>query len=113
MVVTSNLATRSRQNTQYQPTLLAALAKTLYGNPKLHYLNAITIATNLAVADTRATSIFVMDGVDIENKRLATKPLTINLPDGRKIKSMHVCDIHIPGLPVTLTGQADVAEWLD
>ncbi len=46
-----------------------------------------------------------MDGVDFENKQLATKPLTVNLPDGRKIKSTHVCDINIPGLPIiTLTG---------
>jgi hypothetical protein len=83
---------------------LAALARILYSNPKPQYLNAITIATNLAVTDTGATSIFVMDGVYVENKRLATKPLTVNLPDGRKIKSTHVCDIHIPGLPITLTG---------
>jgi hypothetical protein len=104
MVVMSNSATRSCQNTQQQPTLLAALARTLYSNPKPQYLNAITIATNLAIADRGATSIFVMDGVDVENKWLATKPLTLNLPDGRKIKSMHVCDIHISGLPITLMG---------
>jgi hypothetical protein len=45
-----------------------------------------------------------MDGVDAENKQSATKPLTFNLPDGRKIKSTHVCNINIPGLPITLTG---------
>jgi hypothetical protein len=104
MVVTSNLATRSSQKEPLQPTLLAALARILYSNPKPQYLNAITFTTNLAVADMGATSIFVMDGVDIENKQLETKPLTINLPDGRKIKSKHVCDINIPGLLITLTG---------
>jgi hypothetical protein len=83
---------------------LAALANILYGNPKPQFFNAITIATNLAVADTGATSIFIMDGVDVENKRLATKPLTVNLPDGRKIKLTHVCNINIPGLPIILTG---------
>ncbi len=67
-------------------------------------LNLMTIAKSHAIADTGATSIFVMDGVDVENKRIATKPLTINLPDGRKVKSTHVCDIDIPGLPTTLTG---------
>ncbi len=97
-IVTSNLATKSSQKEQSQPTSL------LYGNPKPQYLNAITIAMNLALADTGATSIFVMDIVDVENKRLATKPLTVNLPDGRKIKSTHVCDINIPGLPVILMG---------
>ncbi len=72
-IVTSNLATKSSQKEQSQPTSLAALAKISYGNPKMHYLNAITIATNLAVAYMGATSIFVMDGVDVENKRLAKK----------------------------------------
>jgi hypothetical protein len=67
-IVTSNLATRSNQKEQSQPTSLVALAKILYGKPKPQYLNAIAIATNLAVADTGATSIFVMDGVDVENK---------------------------------------------
>jgi hypothetical protein len=103
-IVTSNLAAKSSQKEQLQPTSLAALAKILFGNPKLQYLNAITIATNLAVTDMGATSIFVTDGVDVENKRLATKPLTVNLPDGRKIKSTHVCNIKIPGLPVILMG---------
>ncbi len=31
-------------------------------------------------------------------------PITIRLPDGCKIKSMHICDIIIPGLPTVLTG---------
>ena len=84
MVVMSNLATRSRQKPQY--------------------INAITIAPNHAMADTGATFIFVMDGVDVANRGVATKPLTVNLPDGRKVKSTHACDINIPGLPVTLTG---------
>ncbi len=67
-IVTSNLATKSSQKEQSQLTSLAALAKLLYSNPKPQYLNAITIARNLAVADTGAMSIFVMDGVDVENK---------------------------------------------
>jgi hypothetical protein len=62
------LAISSKQKEPLQPTSLAALARILYGNPKPQYLNAITIATNLAVADTGATSIFVMDRVDIENR---------------------------------------------
>jgi hypothetical protein len=66
-------------------------------------INVLTIAPNLAVADTGATSIFIMDGIDVDNKRLAKKPLTVNLPDGRRIKSTHVCDVNIPHLP-TLTG---------
>ena len=40
----------------------------------------------------------------MENKRLAMKPLIINLPDGTKVTSTHECDITIPGLPKVLTG---------
>jgi hypothetical protein len=49
-------------------------------------------------------SIFIMDGVDVENKGITTRPLTINLPDGTKVMLTHVCNIHIPGLCTVLTG---------
>ncbi len=45
-----------------------------------------------------------MTGTDVENKHLAVKPLTINLPDRKQIQSTHVCDIQIPGLPTVSTG---------
>jgi hypothetical protein len=83
---------------------IAATTRDLFGNATSETLNAITIAASHAIADTGATSIFVMEGVDVENKCVAIKPLTINLPDGRKVKSTHVCDINIPGLPSMLTG---------
>jgi hypothetical protein len=86
------------------PTSLVAAANHVFGKPTSDYLNAISIATTHAIADTGATSIFIMDGVDVVNKRPAPDPLTINLPDGRKVKSLHVCDITIPGLPLILTG---------
>ena len=66
--------------------------------------NALTIGRDQAIADTGATSIFIMEGVDVANKRVTHTPLTINLPDGNKVKSSHVCDIEIPGLPTVLTG---------
>jgi hypothetical protein len=71
--------------------------------PSPHSINTITIAPNWAIADTGATSIFIMEGADVANRRIAMNPLMINLPDGTRIKSMHVCDIHIRGLPKTLT----------
>ena len=84
---------------------MAMAARMLFGSPMPQYLNAITIATNQAIADTGATSIFIMEGADVDNKRIATDPLTINLPDGKKVVSTHVCDIKIPGLvPTMLTG---------
>ncbi len=68
------------------------------------YLNALTIAANKAIADTRATPIFIMDNVEVDNKRITTKPLNINLLDGTTIWSTHICDIKIPGLSQILTG---------
>ena len=62
------------------------------------------IDNSKAFADTGATAIFVMENVPVDNKRAAMKPLTINLPDGTKVKSTHECDITIPGLPRVLTG---------
>jgi hypothetical protein len=79
-------------------------ACTLFGNPMPQYLNALTIATNQAISDTGTTSIFIMEGANVDNKHPATKPLTINLPDGKQIQSTHVCDIQIPGLPAVLMG---------
>ncbi len=79
-------------------------ARALFGHPMPQYLNTLTIATNQAIADTGATSIVIMEGADVDNKRPATSPLTINLPDGKQIRSTHVCDIQIPGLPTMLLG---------
>jgi hypothetical protein len=41
---------------------------------------------------------------NMKNVRLATNPLTINLPDGTMVKSTHICDLEIPGLPYVLEG---------
>jgi hypothetical protein len=57
-----------------------------------------------AVADTGATSVFIMTGTPMTNICPATHPLTINLPDGRVVKSTHVCDMVIPSLPTVLEG---------
>ena len=64
----------------------------------------LTIAANKAIADTGATTIFIMDNAEVDSKRIATKPLKINLPDGTTIWLTHICDIKIPGLPQILTG---------
>jgi hypothetical protein len=41
---------------------------------------------------------------NMKNARIATNPLTINLPDGKMVKSTHICDLEIPGLPYVLEG---------
>ena len=58
-----------------------------------------------AVADTGVTSVMIMKKTpNMKNVRLATHPLTINLPDGTMVKSTHICDLEIPGLPYVLEG---------
>ncbi len=102
-VVMSNTISK-RGEPKRAPTSLADTARRMFGNPMPQYLNTLMIAASQAITDTGATSIFVMEGVDVKNKRPATKPLTINLPDGRQVRSTYICDINIPGLPTTLTG---------
>ena len=102
-IVTSNCSTAVPVTTP-RPHPLKAAAHHLFGMPSHEVLNAITIDVQHAIADTGATSIFIMDGVDVENKRIATNPITINLPDGRQVKSTHICDFIIPGLPKPILG---------
>ncbi len=83
---------------------LVATARHLFGAPSPQYLNAITIATLQAIADAEATSIFIMEGTPFKNIWPATKQLTINLPDRSQVKSTHLCNITMPGLPIVLTG---------
>ena len=84
-------------------TAIAAAAKTEVVEKSKRHTHKI-IDKSKAFADTGATAIFVMEDVPVDNKREAMKPLTINLPDGTKVKSTHECDITIPGLPKVLTG---------
>jgi hypothetical protein len=57
-----------------------------------------------AIADTGATSIFLTKGAPCLNKRRTSSPISVTLPDGRKIVSSPICDVRIPGLPTILTG---------
>ena len=63
-----------------------------------------TVPPSHSIADTGATSIFVMAGTPMTNVRTTAAPLSINLPNGGIVNSTHVCDIIIPGLPKILTG---------
>ena len=61
---------------------MAATARALFDAPGHNCLQKMSHA----FMDTGATAIFIMEGAPVENKRIAKKPLTINLPDGTKIK---------------------------
>ncbi len=69
-----------------------------------HTPSKFKIALTHAIADTGATSIYIMEGTEVANRRKAPSPLTINLADGIQVQSSDVCDFHIPGLPVLLAG---------
>ncbi len=45
-----------------------------------------------------------MEGTPVENLRPANTQLTLNLIDGSKVKSTHMCNIKIPGLTIVLMG---------
>jgi len=64
----------------------------------------ITIALTHAIADTGATSKFILKGTPVKNLRTTNNPITISLPDGSKVTLTHMCDINIPGLSTVLTG---------
>jgi hypothetical protein len=83
-------------------TIITSNCKTKY--KKIECENAITIALTHAIADTGATSIFIMKGTPVKNLHRTNNPITITLPDGSKVISTHICDINIPGLPTVLTG---------
>ena len=65
---------------------------------------AIPGSAPVAIADSGATQIFIMDGTPVINKRPTYCPLKVALADGQKVMSTHICDVDIPGLPVMLTG---------
>ncbi len=65
---------------------------------------AINIAPNEAIADSGATQIFIMEGTPVLNKQKPMCPLKVALANGCWVLSTHMCDIVIPGLPLTLMG---------
>jgi hypothetical protein len=83
-VIMSNAMTKRVEPVQ-APISRATMAGQMFGKPMPQYLNALRIAASEAIANTGATSIFVMEGATTKNKRTARNPLMINLPDGRQI----------------------------
>lgn len=56
-----------------------------------------------ALFDSGATAHFLVERAPVINKRVATEPLKIKLPDGTVIKSTHQCNLNIPWLPAHIT----------
>ena len=56
------------------------------------------------IADTGCTTLLVMKDTPMQNVRIAPNPINIKLPDGNTVRSTHICDVEIPGLPYGLEG---------
>jgi hypothetical protein len=65
---------------------------------------AMPTSAKVALTDSGATQIFIMEGTPVTNKRLTDRPLKVALADGQTVMSTHICDVYIPGLPIVLTG---------
>ncbi len=64
---------------------------------------AFKLKTKHTIADSGTIQIFIMEGTPVVNKQCTTCPLQVLLADGRQVMSIYMCDVHIDGLPVTLT----------
>jgi hypothetical protein len=62
------------------------------------------IPNSHGIADTGATTVLVMANTPMQNVLIAPNPLNIKLPDGNTVRSTHICDVEIPGLPHVLEG---------
>ncbi len=77
----------------------------ILSRPALHKLGGyalqtqrVEIADSHSIVDTGATSVFIQEGVPVDNKQLATNLLTVKLHDGSQVKSTHTCNVVVPGL---------------
>jgi hypothetical protein len=62
------------------------------------------IPNSHGIADTGATTVLVMAETPMQNVQISPNPLNIKLPDGNTVRSTHICDVEIPGLPHVLEG---------
>jgi hypothetical protein len=69
-----------------------------------HHALGMLVKPLLVVANMGATLLFLTKGAPCQNKHHAINLVIITLLDRCKIKSMHVCDVMIPGLPTVLMG---------
>jgi len=76
-------------------------------NMEVEVINNATRVTskpklNKAIGDTGTTGNFVLPGAPVDDIKVATKPIEIEMPNGIIEKSTHTCYLRIPGLPKEL-----------
>ena len=57
----------------------------------------------MAISDSGATDHFLVEGAPAINIKRAKYPIKILLPNGKRIKSTHTCNLDIPWLPDQVT----------
>jgi hypothetical protein len=67
-------------------------------------LAAMETPSKDAIANSGVAQIFVVEETLVKNKRRTTCPLKVMLANGQQVWTTHMCNINIPGLPITLTG---------
>ena len=63
----------------------------------------VTRAVEMAISGSGATAHFLVEGAPAVNVIPAKNPLSILLPNGKRIKSTHTCNLDIPWLPAHMT----------
>ena len=61
---------------------------------------AIIPPTTTAIADTGATSNFFTIDTPVINRRIATAPISIQIPNGATMQSTHEAELDLPALPL-------------
>ena len=65
----------------------------------MHNTSNIKIAIDMAIIDAGAIGHFLLPGTPFKNINPAEKPMCVNLPNGKQIKSTHTYKLVIPWLP--------------
>jgi hypothetical protein len=84
-------------------TVVKSNTSSTSSDPPQHALS-MSVGPLLAIVNMGAVSFFLTKDAPCQNKPLTNSPLSVTLPDGQKIKSTHVCNITILGLPTIITG---------
>eukprot|EP00804_Cyclotella_cryptica_P016356 CCRYP_009913-RA/>CCRYP_009913-RA protein AED:0.73 eAED:0.68 QI:0/0/0/0.5/1/1/2/0/383 len=118
-VITSNVSCQHKSD-----QLTATMMTSSNGDPSVAptniFLHAIphtvtqpatTRHQHYAIFDSGATAHFLVDSAHVFNRHPALKPLTIRLPNGKHIVSIHTCNLDLPWLPHSIT-EAHIAPGL-
>ena len=61
----------------------------------------MNITNKESIADTGARGHFFLPVTAVNNFQPEIKPISINIPDGSKLRSIHTCNLDIDGIPET------------